>query len=92
MSLAKEIVQDKIEVVGAYKAVQVRNATIIKEDGVEINRSFKRYVLQPCTKTNGVWNDTDISNESSEVQGICIAVWSNEIKTSYKEYIDSTEI
>ena len=80
MSLEKEIIEDKIEVVGEYKAVQVRTATAIKEDGVELTRSFTRKVLQP---------NADISKESSEVQGICNAVWTDDIKTAYKAFIDS---
>lgn len=80
MALTKEVIEDKIEVVGEYKAVQVRTATVVKEDGVELTRSFTRKVLQP---------DADISGESSEVQGICNAVWTDDIKTAYKAYIDS---
>ncbi len=90
MALTKEIIEDKIEVVGNYKSVQVRTATVIKEDGVELNRSFNRKVLVPCIKTSeDTWSDTDISGESSEVQGICNAVWTDDIKTAYKAFIDS---
>lgn len=80
MALTKEVIEDKIEVVGEYKAVQVRTATVVKEDDVELNRSFTRKVLQP---------DADVSKESLEVQGICNAVWTDDIKTAYKAYIDS---
>ena len=65
MAITKEIQQDKIEVVGEFKIVQVRTATIIKEDGAEISRSFSRHVVAP---------DADISGESAEVQAICGAV------------------
>ena len=75
MALAESIEYDKIEVVGQYKAVQVRKATVIKKDGVELTRSFERYVLQP---------DSDISAEPTEVQVICNAVWTNEIKEAWK--------
>ena len=90
MALKKEVIEDKIEVVGEYKSVQVRTATVVKEDDVELTRSFTRKVLHPCTKTGeDTWSDTDISDESSEVQGICNAVWTDDIKTAYKAFVDS---
>tara|TARA_Y100000356_G_scaffold58696_1_gene47590 strand:- start:348 stop:599 length:252 start_codon:yes stop_codon:yes gene_type:complete len=82
MALTKEVIEDKIEVVGEYKEVQIRTATIVKEDGVELTRSFNRKVLQP---------DADISKESSEVQGVCNAVWTNDVKKAYKDYMDSLD-
>ena len=66
--ITKELKEDKIEIVGDYKAIQVRTATVIKEDGVEISRSYHRHVVQ-CLD--------DISGESTEVQAICNAVWAN---------------
>jgi hypothetical protein len=92
MALTEETIEDKIEVVGDYKAVQVRTATVIKRDGVEISRSFHRHVLQPSTKTDGSWADTDISGESSEVQGICNAVWTDAVKTAYQAAMDAQEV
>ena len=92
MALTKEIIEDKIEVVGEYKRIQVRTATVIKEDDVELNRSFSRKVLQCCTKDGDTWSDTDISGESSEVQGICNAVWTDAVKTAYQNYVDSLNI
>ena len=89
MALTKEIIEDKIEVVGEHKNVQVRTATVIKEDGVELNRSFSRRILICCTKSGDTWSDTDISEESSEVQGVCNAVWTDEVKTAYKNFKDS---
>ena len=77
MALAESIEYDKIEVVGQYKAVQVRKATVIKKDGVELTRSFQRYVLQP---------DSDISGEPAEVTTICNAVWTDAIKDAWKTY------
>ena len=91
MALTEETVEDKIEVVGDYKAVQVRTATVIKRDGVEISRSFHRHALQCSTKTGDTWGDTDISGESTEVQGICNAVWSDAVKTAYQEMMDAQE-
>jgi hypothetical protein len=92
MALTEETVEDKIEVVGDYKAVQIRTATVIKRDGTEISRSFHRHVLQPSTKASGSWADTDISGESTEVQGICNAVWTDAVKTAYQTAMDAQEI
>ena len=85
MALTKTTEEDKIEVVGQYKHVQVRTATVIKEDGKELNRSFHRKVLDPGT-LDGSDNlvDTNISGESAEVQGICNAVWTSTIKDAWK--------
>jgi phage host-nuclease inhibitor protein Gam len=80
MALTEETVQDKIEVVGDYKHVQVRTATIIKKDGTEISRSFHRHVVAP---------NADISGESTEVQAICNAVHTDAIKTAYAKYLES---
>ena len=77
MALTETTEYDKIEVVGEYKAVQVRKATVIKKDGTELTRSFHRYVLH---------SDADISSEPSEVQAICNAVWTNEVKEAWTKY------
>ena len=90
--LTEETVQDKIEVVGDYKAVQVRTATVIKRDGEEISRSFHRHVLQCSTKTGDTWTDTDISGENAEVQGICNAVWSDSVKTAFQAAMDAQSV
>ena len=87
----EETLQDKIEVVGDYKAVQVRTATVIKRDGTEISRNFHRHVLQCSTKSGDTWADTDISGESAEVQGICNAVWTDAVKTAYQTAMDAQE-
>ena len=93
MALTEETLQDKIEVVGDYKAVQVRTATVIKRDGIEISRSFHRHVLQCRTKSGepAAWGDTDISGQSAEVQAICNAVWSDAVKTAYQTAMDAQE-
>ena len=85
MALTKTIEEDKIEVVGPYKQVQVRTATVIKEDGVELNRSFHRKVLDPgiLDSSDNLVN-TDLSGESSEVQGICNAGWTSTVKDAWK--------
>jgi phage host-nuclease inhibitor protein Gam len=80
MAITKELIEDKIEIVGDYKSVQVRTATVIKEDGVELNRSFHRHVVN-CLD--------DISEQSAEVQAICNAVWTDELKAAYQEFLDS---
>jgi len=77
MALTEETVQDKIEVVGVHKMVQVRTATVIKRDGVEISRSFHRHTVAP---------DADITGESAEVQAICNAVHTDEVKAVYAEH------
>tara|TARA_R100000781_G_scaffold112530_1_gene79813 strand:- start:135 stop:416 length:282 start_codon:yes stop_codon:yes gene_type:complete len=85
MALSESIEYDKIEVVGQYKAVQVRKATVIKKDGKEIARSFERYVLQAGTLDgNNNLVSTDISAEPAEVQGVCNAVWTQNIKDEWK--------
>ena len=85
MALAESIEYDKIEVVGTYKAVQVRKATVIKKDGVELTRSFERYVLQAGTlDASDNLVDTDISAEPSEVSAICNAVWTTDVKAAWK--------
>ena len=91
MALTEETIEDKIEVVNGTH-VQIRTATIIKRDGVEISRSFHRHVLQPSTKTDGSWADTDISGESAEVQGICNAVWTDAVKTAFQTAMDAQEV
>ena len=88
MALTKTIEYDKIEVVGPFKCLQIRKATVIKEDGVEISRSFHRHTLEcvSSTKDGDTWThtDTDISGESTEVQGICNAVWTTTVKNAKK--------
>ena len=83
MALTEETVEDKIEVVGDYKHVQVRTATVIKRDGTEISRSFSRHVVAP--------ND-DISGESAEVQAICNAVHTDAVKAAYAAHLAAQEV
>ena len=92
MALSESIEYDKIEVVGQYKAVQVREATVIKKDDVELTRSFKRYVLQ-CGELDSSDNlvDNPLDKEpdgttaiTDEVKAICTAVWTDAIKASWK--------
>ena len=85
MALSETIEYDKIEVVGNYKYVQVRKATVIKKDDVEIARSFNRYSLNPGT-LDGSDNlvDTDLSAQPAEVSAICTAAWTTDVKAAYK--------
>ena len=85
MALTERFENDKIEVVGQYKAIQVRRATVIERDGVEINRSFHRHVLQPGTlDADNNLVDTDISGEDADVQAICTAAWTDAIKEAWR--------
>tara|TARA_A100000164_G_C21810175_1_gene725084 strand:+ start:192 stop:506 length:315 start_codon:yes stop_codon:yes gene_type:complete len=94
MAITKTIIVDKTEVVSLgstyssdeWKNVQVRTATVIKEDGVELNRSFHRHVLLPGTVAEGATTltDTDISGEDAGVQAICNVVWTSSVKEAYR--------
>ncbi len=87
MALTKTNENDKIEVVGKWN-IQVRNATIIKEDDVELSRSFYRHVLQPGTlDASDNLVDTNISGEDSDVQAICNAAWTDQVKSDYKAFL-----
>ena len=92
MALTESIEYDKIEVVGEYKAVQVRKATVIKRDGVEISRTFQRYALS-CGTLDASDNlvDTDISAEPAEVQAVCNAVWTTDAKNVQKALLIANE-
>ena len=86
MALSESIEYDKIEVVTKYKVVQVRKATVIKKDGVELTRSFERYTLNPgMLDASDNLVETDISGEPSEVSAICTAAWTDAVKTAWKE-------
>ena len=89
MAITKELIEDKIEVVGDYKTIQVRTATVIKEDGVELSRSFHRHALECVSSVKNdddTWThtDTDVSGESAEVQSIAAAVWTTTVKNAKK--------
>ena len=85
MALTKTVVDDKIEVVGDHKAVQIRTATVIKEDGTELSRSFHRRVIHPGrTDNSDNYTKTDISKESAEIQGIANAAWTDAVHDAKK--------
>lgn len=92
MALTKVITEDKIEVVGDHKNIQVRTKTSVMEDGVELSSGFHRHVLSCSTKSGDTWGDTDISDQSTEVQAICNAVWTDAVKTAYQTAMDAQEI
>ena len=92
MALTESIEYDKIEVVGQYKAVQVRKATVIKKDGTELTRSFERFVLDPGTiDESDNFTDNPLDKEpdgttaiADEVKAICTAAWTTSVKASWK--------
>ena len=85
MALSESIEYDKIEVVGIYKHIQVRKATVIKKNGEELTRSYMRYVLQAGTlDASDNLVDTDLSGEPAEVSAICNAVWTTDVKAGLK--------
>tara|TARA_Y100001963_G_scaffold12353_1_gene15538 strand:+ start:842 stop:1129 length:288 start_codon:yes stop_codon:yes gene_type:complete len=87
MAITKELINDKIEVVQKWN-IQVRTATVIKEDGVELTRSFNRKVLVPGTlDASDNLVATNISGEDSDVQAICNAVWTTQVKADYKAFL-----
>ena len=90
MAITKEVIEDKIEIVGEHKNIQIRTATVIKEDGVEISRSFHRKVLECVTSSydGSSWThtDTDVSKESNEVKGIATTVWTTTVKNAKKAF------
>ena len=83
MAITKETQIGKIEVVGKYKSVQVRTDTVVMEDGEELSRKYHRHALMP---------DADISNEHTDVQAVCNAVWTDEVKAAYETFKANQEI
>ena len=89
MAITKTLEEDKIEIVGEHKTIQVRTASVIKEDGKELTRSFSRHTLECVSSVKNdddSWThtDTDISGESAQVQAIANAVWTDEVKAAKK--------
>tara|TARA_Y100001937_G_scaffold13514_1_gene17821 strand:- start:161 stop:424 length:264 start_codon:yes stop_codon:yes gene_type:complete len=82
MALSEETVQDKIEIVGEFKHIQVRTATIIKRDGVEISRGFHRHVVAPDISAD------DLKKESADVQGIAAQVHTSDVKAAYTKHLE----
>ena len=93
MALSESIEYDKIEIVGQYKLVQVRKATVIKKDGTELTRSFNRFVLDPGTLDesdnlveNPLTKEPDgVTDIADEVKAVCNAVWTSSVKNAWKE-------
>ena len=87
MALTKTNENDKIEVVNKWN-VQVRNATVIKEDGKEISRTFNRKTLVPGTlDASDNLVDTNISSEDDDVKAICNAAWTTQVKADFKAHL-----
>ena len=82
MALTKETQIGKIEVVGKHKSVQVRTDTVVMEDGTELSRKYHRHILHP---------NADITNEHSEVQAVCNAVWTQDVKDAYATFLANQE-
>ena len=96
MALTKEIVVERIEIVGGWN-VQVATDTVIKEDDKEISRSRERHFVRPFVSIkgeDGKWThtDTDISKEATEVQAVANAVWTDDLKAKYKTWKESQEV
>ena len=83
MAITKETQIGKIEVVGQYKSVQVRTDTVVMEDGEELSRKYHRHTLTP---------DAVITDEHLEVQAVCNAVWTDEVKAAYETFKANQEI
>ena len=97
MALTKEITQDKIEVVGASKHIQVRTRTAIMEDGLELSSSFHRHLVTCVSSVKNdddTWThtDTDVSGESEEVQAIAAAVWTDAVKAAARTANETASI
>ena len=82
MAITKETQIGKIEVVGKYKSVQVRTDTVVIEDGEELSRKYHRHALMP---------DAVITDENAEVQAVCNAVWTDQVKADYETFKASQE-
>ena len=91
MALSKETVVNKIEVL-EFGQIQIRIATRVLEDGVELSSSFHRHTLEPSIKTDDTWADTDISGEDARVQAIANATWTSAVKTAYQEMEDAISL
>jgi len=83
MSITKRTEQDKIEVVGPFKHIQVRTATVIEEDGVELSRSFHRHTVSP---------DSDSSGESADVKAMVAQFHTDEVKAAYAKHLKDNEV
>lgn len=83
MAIIKEIQIGKIEVVGKHKCVQVRTDTVVMEDSEELSRKYHRHTLMP---------DAVITSENAEVQAVCNAVWTDQVKADYETFKTNQEI
>ena len=79
MAITKEVTQDKLEIVGEFKKIHVRTATIIKEDGVELSRAYHRHIINPSD---------DSTNESADVKALVSLFHTDEVKKAFAEYLE----
>ena len=93
MALSESTEYDKIEIVTTFKHVQVRKATVIKKDGVEVTRSLHRYVLVPgrIDESDNLI-ETDLSDQPDEIKVVCNAVWTSEVKAAWKAHLIANKI
>lgn len=96
MALEKITKIDKIEIIGDGRILQIREATVILEDGVELTRKYHRRILNPMTPTispedTATYIDTDISEETTEIQNICSTIWTTNVKTDFKSKINKVK-
>ena len=91
MAITKEVVVDRIETLQDGQ-IQVRTATVIKEDDTELSRTVHRHVVAPSQKTADTWGDTDTSGEDTRVQAIANAVWTDAVKKSYQDQQDANAL
>ena len=93
MALTKTVTPDKIEVIGDHKHINVRTATIIKEDGTELSRSFSRKVLEPGSiDGSDNYTNTNVSSEHADVQSIANAIWSTTVHDAWKAYLIANKV
>jgi len=84
MALTKEIIIDKISIVGEYKKLNIREAIIVYEDGVELAKSFHRRVIASN------YPSASLAAEDSEIQNIAATVWTDDVKSSYQTFLSSS--
>ena len=90
MAITKTIVDDKIEIVTEFKHLQIRQATIVKEDGKELSRSYHRRMLHcGSIDTSDNFVDKDISSETAEVKAIAMAIWTQDVKDAWRAQLIS---
>ena len=88
MALTKEIIIDKLEIVGDYKKIQIREAIVVSEDGVELAKSFHRRIISPNGSDEVI--SASLATETTEVQSVANAVWTDDVKRAYNTFLSSS--